>query len=96
MRQLFALVTLEQLLVIGAGIAIGAFMGARLGATIMPYLGTSGEGLRVVPPMILEIDWRALAITFGLVAAVFAGVIAVVLYSVYRMSVHRVLRLGER
>lgn len=96
MRQLFALVTLEQLLVIGTGFAIGAFMGARLGATIMPYLGTSGEGLRVAPPMILEIDWGSVAATFGVVAAVFAVVLGVILYSVYRMSVHRVLRLGER
>lgn len=96
MRQLLALVTLEQLLVIGAGIAIGAFMGARLGATIMPYLGTSGAGIQIAPPMILEIDWGAVAITFGLVGVVFAAVIGVILFSVYRMSVHRVLRLGER
>lgn len=96
MRQLLALVTLEQLLVIGAGIAIGAFMGARLGATIMPYLGTSGAGIRIAPPMILEIDWGLVAVTFGLVGAVFAAVIGVILVSVYRMSVHRVLRLGER
>ncbi|MBI4307066.1 MAG: FtsX-like permease family protein [Chloroflexi bacterium] len=96
MKQMLALVLLEQLLVIGAALAIGAFMGARLGATIMPYLGTSGAGLRVVPPMVVQIDWGAVGITFGIVAAVFAIVVGAILASVYRMSVHRVLRLGER
>ena len=96
MRQLLGLVLLEQAIVIGAAFAIGVFMGARLGATIMPYLGTSGEGLRLVPPLVQQVDWGSFAISFGIVGAVFGLVVLALLISVYRMSLHRVLRLGER
>jgi len=99
-RQFLGLVFLEQGLVIVPAVAIGAFAGARIGATIMPYLGTSGEGLKLVPPMILEMDWGALGTVFGMVGAVFCtvaggGVIALWL-SVRRMSVRSVLRLEEQ
>ncbi len=96
MKQLLGLVMLEQLLVIGAGFAIGAFMGARLGSSIMPFLGTSGEGLSVVPPMVQQINWNSFGITFGIIGLVFAAVIAILLLSVFRMSIHSVLRMGER
>lgn len=95
MRQLLGLVLLEQAIVIGAAFAIGVFMGAQLGATIMPYLGTSGEGLRLVPPLVQQVDWGSFAILFGIVGAVFGLVVLALLISVYRMSLHRVLRLGE-
>ena len=55
-----------------------------------------GQGLRVVPPMIQEIDWSSFGITFGIIGAVFAVVIAILLLSVFRMSIHSVLRMGER
>jgi len=95
MRQLLALALLEQVLVIGLAIGLGIFMGTRLGATIMPYLASSGEGVRSVPPMLTEVDWAGFCATFGLVAAVFALVVAGILVYVYRMSIDRVMRLGE-
>ena len=96
MRQVLGLVLLEQALVIGIAFVIGVFMGVRLGATIMPYLGTSGEGLSIVPPLVQQVDWGAFGTTFGIVGGVFLLVVLALLASVYRMSLHRVLRLGER
>ena len=96
MKQLLGLVLLEQVLVISAAFAIGAFMGARLGNTIMPFLGTSGSGLDVVPPMAQQINWESFGITFGIIGVVFAGVIGTLLWMVFKMSIHSVMRMGER
>lgn len=95
MRQLLFLVVLEQVLVIGVAVALGIFMGARMGTTIMPYLASSGENAVVVPPMAVQIDWFGFGITFGLLGLVFLVVIGLILISVYRMSIHRIMRMGE-
>ena len=95
MPQLLMLVILEQAIVIGVAIGIGLFMGARLGDTIIPFLANSGESDSLVPPMVLQIDWSGFGLTFGLLGIVFSIVIFAVLLSVYRMSIHRVMRMGE-
>ena len=95
MKQLLFLVVLEQVMVIGVAVALGIFMGARMGTSIMPYLANSGENSTVVPPMVIQIDWIGFGITFGLLGLVFAAVIGVILVSVYRMSIHRIMRMGE-
>ena len=69
MRQLLSLVVLEQVLVLGVAIGIGIFMGTRLGSTMLPFLSNSGEGVRVVPPILVEVDWPAFGITFALLGA---------------------------
>ncbi len=94
-KQLLSLVILEQLLVIGVAIALGTFMGMRLGDTIMPYLANSGAGAQFVPPMRVNIDWAGFATTFGMLGGVFAIVVAAILVSVYTMSIHRAMRMGE-
>lgn len=95
MPQLLVLVLLEQIIVIGVAVGIGLFMGTRLGDTIIPFLANSGEDKTLVPPMVLQIDWTGFSITFGLLAVVFSAVIITILLSVYRMSIHRVMRMGE-
>lgn len=96
LRQLLSLVVLEQALVLGVAIGIGIFMGTRLGGTMLPFLSNSGEGVRVVPPILVEIDWPSVGITFAMLGVVILIVVAVILFSVYRMSIQSVLRLGER
>jgi ABC-type lipoprotein release transport system permease subunit len=95
MKQMLFLVVLEQIMVIGVAVTLGIFMGARMGSTIMPYLASSGKNAVVVPPMVVQIDWFGFGITFGLLGVVFLLVICLILISVYRMSIHRIMRMGE-
>ena len=95
MRQLITLVWLEQAIVIGAGILLGAEMGRRLGAIIMPFLSHNDRGTQALPPFVLEIDWGALAITYGFMILVFTLIILGMIWFIRRISLQRILRLGE-
>jgi ABC-type lipoprotein release transport system permease subunit len=95
MRQLVTLVWVEQAFVIGAGIALGAEMGRRLGSIIMPFLSHNDQGTQVLPPFVLEINWTTLAITYGFMIFVFTLIILGMIWFIRRISLQRILRLGE-
>ena len=90
-----ALVALEQVLVIVGGLALGTWMGRELGATIMPFLGHDDLGSQVLPPFIIEISWGTLAITYAAMAFMFSLIITGVILFIKRISLQRILRLGE-
>ena len=93
--QLITMVWVEQAMVVAVGMALGTWMGARLGAVIMPFLGHDDWGDRVVPPFTTEVDWTALLATYGLMFAVFAVITLGLVWLIRRISVHSVLRLGD-
>ena len=84
MRQLSTLVLLEQVLVIGAGLALGTWMGGRLGATMMPFLGHDDSGTRVLPPFVVDVNWGTLAIMYVAMGLLFAVIISGVIILVRR------------
>ncbi len=93
--QLMMLVWLEQTVIIAVGLALGTWMGSRLGATIMPFLGHDDFGGRVVPPFVMVIDWSALLITYAVMLAVFAVITLALILLIRRISLARILRIGE-
>ncbi|MCY4528801.1 MAG: FtsX-like permease family protein [Chloroflexi bacterium] len=95
MRQLVTMVWLEQMLVILAGLALGTWMGSRLGAVIMPFLGHDDFGSQVMPPFAIQINWSVLILTYAIMFIVFAVIILGMIWLVNRISLQRVLRLGE-
>ncbi len=95
MRQLVTMVWLEQILVILVGLALGTWMGGRLGAVIMPFLGHDDFGSQVMPPFVMQTNWSILLITYGIMFVVFAVIILGLIWLVNRISLQRVLRLGE-
>ena len=95
LRQLLTTLWFEQVLVIAVGMALGTWMGGRLSETIMPYLGHDDWGGQVIPPFAIEVNWGALLITYAAMLLVFAVIIAGLIWLVRKMSLHRVLRLGE-
>jgi len=96
MKQLLALVAVEQLMVLFPAIAVGIVMGERVGGTIVPYLSNSGDGVRSVPPTINQIDWGGVALPLGTLGVVVAAVILLVLIGVRRIAVQAVMRIAER
>jgi hypothetical protein len=95
MRQLITTVWLEQALVIAAGMALGTWMGGRLGATIMPFLGHDDFGGQVIPPFVVQVNWSALLFTYAAMVFVFAVITLGIVWFIRRISLHRVLRIGE-
>ena len=95
MGQLTTLLLLEQVLVMGAGLALGTWMGGRLGATMMPFLGHDDQGTQVLPPFVVDVNWQTLGVTYAAMAIVFAIIITGVIFMVRRISLQRILRLGE-
>ena len=95
MRQLVALVWLEQALRIAVGMALGTWMGGRLSKVMMPFLGNDDFGTQVIPPFAVQVDWDALAVAYSAMAMLFALIIAGVILFIRKISLHRILRLGE-
>lgn len=95
LKQLITLVWLEQALVIGAGMVLGSWMGGRLGAVVMPFLDHDETGRHVLPPFVLEVNWSTLAIAYVAMSIVFAVIIAGVVWFIHKISLQRILRLGE-
>ena len=95
MRQLIALVWLEQALLITVGMALGTWMGGRLTRLIMPFLGHDDFGFQVVPPFVVVVNWGALAVAYSAMAFLFALIIVGVILFIRKISLQRILRLGE-
>ena len=94
-RQLVSLMWVEQALVIAAGMALGTWMGGRLGASVMPFLGYDNRGAEVLPPFVIEVGWQNLLVTYVAMAVIFTAIILGVIWFIRRMSLSRVLRLGD-
>ena len=94
-RQLVSLMWLEQALVIAVGMALGTWMGGRLGETVMPFLGHDERGGQVLPPFVIEVGWQNLLVTYVAMGVIFTAIILGVIWFIRRMSLSRVLRLGD-
>lgn len=93
-NQIVAMVLLEQLLVICMGLTLGAWMGGRMSATIMPFLGYDDWGGQVIPPFVSQVGWMNLLATYATMIVVFAIVVTLVAFLIQRISIHRIIRLG--
>ena len=94
-RQLVSLMWLEQALVIVVGMALGTWMGGRLGTTIMPFLGHDDKGAQVLPPFAIDVGWSNLLVTYLAMALIFTAITLGVIWFIRRMSLSHVLRLGD-
>ena len=91
-RQLFAMISLEYLLIAGIGLAVGTLAGLRIAETMLSFLEVTSSGARIVPPYRLITDWSTVAIAFAAVGVAFAAGIAALAVYFLRLPVSRILR----
>ena len=93
--QLNGVVWFNLAIVVIAGVAIGTWAGAQIGAALLPALEVAEGGVRATPPLTLETDWRMLTLAYAALGIV-CGVTVIWLALVTgRLEVQRVLRAGE-
>ncbi len=94
-RQLAAIVWLEQAVQVLGGMALGTWMGVRLVSAVMPFMGHDETGGRVVPPFAVQVDWLSLSLAYAVIAIIFGGIMAGVVWAVHRVAAHRALRIED-
>ena len=94
-KQVLGLVTLELSMVLVPAVLVGGLLGMRMGATIIPFLVTSGEGVLVVPPVVLDVDWQSVGVLIGVIGAIFLAISVGLISSVRKISPPRVMRMGQ-
>ncbi len=93
--QIIAVVSFEQLFVVGAGVITGTILGLPLGRLMIGFMGITETGETVVPPFVSQVSWQTVVTSYlGLTVVFVAAIIALVLLYA-RLSVSRVLRMGE-
>ena len=80
---------------VALGVVFGSWGGQWLGRAIIPLLEVSENGSRVTPPMVLANYWGALGLAYVVLAVVTLAAIAVLLWLMGKMELHRFLRMGD-
>ncbi len=93
--QLYQTLVLEQVVMIIAGLALGLLLGWVLNQLVLPSLPLSLGDRPPVPPMVPLEDWQAiLRFTLGLSGA-FLVILGGATALLWRVNVHRLMRIGQ-
>lgn len=93
--QLNGVVWFNLAIVVVAGVAVGTWAGAQIGAALLPVLEVAEGGVRATPPLTFETDWRMLALAYAVLATVSIVTVIWLAFVTSRLEVQRVLRAGE-
>ena len=91
-----SLMWVEHLSVVVLGMIIGTLMGERLGTVLIPFMGSDDIGISVLPPLIMQVNWSGLLSTYLSMGVVFAMVTVISVLVARKISLNRLLRLGEK
>src|ERR687885_626353 len=86
---------LEQVILVILALLAGTGLGAGLAHLILPLMAIGDRGQPVVPPYLVIVPWRTLALTYAALIGLFAAVTAIVLWLLLRRGIGRALRIGE-
>ena len=92
---LAGMVLTEQAIIIVLGLGLGALIGYQLTALLMPFLGLTEEGARVLPPYAARVNWPAILATYGAIAGIFLAATVGLVVFFARLGIQRAIRFGD-
>ena len=80
-------------MVLAFGVAIGVLLGRLIARVMLSFLDIDERGESVVPPFVLQTDWRLLGFGVGLLAVVAVGTLTLAWLQAVRRPAASELRL---
>jgi len=93
--QLYTSMLIEQVVLIVSGLALGTLLGVLLNSLILPRLPITLGKLPPVPPFRPYDDWAAVGQIYLVLGGALVLCLSVATVLLWRVRLHRVLRIGE-
>ena len=94
-RQQNGVVLFSIILIVLCGVGLGSWVGFQIGAGLLPLIGVAEEGIRVVPPLVLQTNWTTLLVSYLALAAVTVVTVVWLAWLSARMDIQHALRTGD-
>jgi putative ABC transport system permease protein len=94
-RQLTGLLSLEHMVIIIIGLALGTLAGIQMSDLLVSSVAVTEDGRQVVPPFILQTDWVFMGIIYLILIGIFAASIYRLNRSMIHLNFHSVSRVEE-
>ena len=81
-------------LIVVLGVLAGTWGGQLLGGALLPLLEIAEQGTKVIPSMVLETNWIALGVAYGILVAAAIVTVVALAWAISRLDIQRLLRAG--
>jgi ABC-type antimicrobial peptide transport system permease subunit len=93
--QLYGWISLEQIIMILAGLSLGTLLGILLNKLILPGLPISFGDKPAIPPFITLENWAEVFKLYLTLLVAFISTLGVATVILWRFNIHRALRIGQ-
>lgn len=91
-RQMIGLLSLEHLVIIFIGLGLGTWAGFQMSNLLVSSVSITETGKPVVPPFILETDWKVMGSIYVVLAVIFISAIFRLARSMIKLEMHTLAR----
>ena len=95
MGQMAAFLTVEQLVLIASGTALGTGLGVLASRLFIPFFQVQAGEHPFTPPFIVQVGWERLPYIYAVFGVMFVAGVVVLLFSLQRMRIFEAVKLGE-
>ena len=93
--QLYSSLLLEQVIMVVSGLTLGTLLGIGLNQLTLPGLPLRLGEMANIPPTIPKTDWQVVISIYLTLAVAYLISIGIGTFFLWRMEIHRVVRIGE-